>query len=284
MGRKLLYLGTPFLLGVAILIPSVNAQNIPEPNCVKENGDPCFGRSSRPSRTPEEIEAIREARRERAEARRKAHEQYRIKKAARDAEKARIKQAKKENQAKEKAAQARQKERQKLEQEAAKREKLAMQHAASAKRHGINAAASPGNAEGSRDQAGKPFDSPGARSTADEVDLRIAEYRRTADRPVPPALANDPKYKKLNERVKKDETKLQDLQKRLEDVRQKRATATGSDKGKLEVAETNVKQEMSNVKSDMAVGIIGMHDMSVSFEEAAASPKPKPGIVVPPKP
>lgn len=275
MSRKLLGPAVFFLVVIALVVPTVNSQNIPEPNCTRENGEPCYGGSRRPTRTPEETAAIQEARRERAEANRKKREENRAKRAEakkkKDLENAQKKQAQEEAKAKKKR-----------EQEEAK---LAAQQAASAKRHGINANSLSGNAVGARDEAGKPFDTAGTRSTADEVDLKIAEYRQTADRPVPAALAKDPKYKKLSERVKKDESKLKDLQKQLDDVRQKRATATGSDKGKLEVSETNVQQEMSNVKSDMAVGIVGMHDMRVSFEEeASAPPRPKPGIVVPPKP
>lgn len=287
MSAARVFVGALIFSALTFLTLSAYAQ--PEPTCTRaDNGQPCFGgssSSSRPSLTPEERWEIQQARRERAEERRKAAAERRklhaIEKAKKDREKAIKKQDEQARKEREQAAKA---------EEKRQREEAARQ-AAAAKRHGLNAEGS-GNIENIRDQGSHVFDKPGQRSPSDEVDYRLLQAktdqrveqlsRDLASRPVPEALRKTPKYKELEKRLKQDDDKLTKLQRDLDKVEQKRAAATGEEKGKLEVQSANVKQDIYIAKNDKAATMMNMIDTSVKWEQGDDTSKPL--STPPPKP
>ncbi|MBI2491449.1 MAG: tetratricopeptide repeat protein [Candidatus Rokubacteria bacterium] len=96
-------------------------------------------------------------------------------------------------------------------------------------------------------------------------------------RPMPPGLANDERMKSLQTQKTKLLDQNAELQKKLDDVRVRKARGEG-DRGRLDVEETNLKQQQVGVRGQIGVLEVNIIDLGVKWEEEqkGAAPTPKP--------
>jgi hypothetical protein len=85
---------------------------------------------------------------------------------------------------------------------------------------------------------------------------------------VSPAVAKDPRYRKLQSQGDTLDTKLQELDSQLTAVRKQKAQgADAASIGSLNVQEAKIKQQILNTFSEKAVVQIQTNDFMVKFEE-----------------
>jgi tetratricopeptide (TPR) repeat protein len=148
---------------------------------------------------------------------------------------------------------------------AARAASKALQEAAAAKASGESAESSA--TDRAHANIGKVFDTPGQRAPADAVDatgLNSHSQKLIAS----PAVAKDPRYRKLQSQGDTLDTKLQELDSQLTAVRKQKAQgADATSIGNLNVQEAKIKQQIVNTFSEKAVVQIQTNDFMVKFEE-----------------
>jgi uncharacterized protein (DUF342 family) len=125
--------------------------------------------------------------------------------------------------------------------------------------------------------SGVTFDTPGTRPSAAQVNSTLQSVKvPTPTNTVPEKLRAKPEYQKLEQRSQQNQTKMDSLNQKLQQVQQQRMNSTGEEKGKLEVQEVRLQQEISNVRNDNNFVEVQKRDMQVKFEEEAAAQSASP--------